>query len=49
VRGFECAPEFGDLLTVAASELGELAGERGDDVAGLIRIGVLARAGRVCG
>ena len=42
VRGFKGAPQCGDLLTVAALELGELAGERGDDIAGLIRINVPA-------
>src|ERR1019366_4484041 len=42
VRGFKGAPQCVDLLTVAALELGELAGERGDDIAGLIRINVPA-------
>src|SRR5258708_5868332 len=45
VRGFEGAPQLGELLTMAALELGELAGERGDDIAGLIRVGIPALGG----
>jgi hypothetical protein len=39
VGGLEGAVQLGDLLAVAALELGKLAGERGDDVAGLVRPG----------
>ena len=45
VRGLEGVVQFGDLLAVTAFELGELAGERGDDIAGLVRSGVAAVSG----
>jgi len=41
VGGFEGALQFGDLLAVAAFEVGELAGERGDHVTGLAGAGVV--------
>ncbi len=50
VCGLEGALQFGDLLALAALELGELAGERGDDAAGLIRAdgGFPGGPGRSC-
>src|SRR5258706_5399318 len=36
VRGLEGGLEFGDFFALTSLELGELAGERGDDVAGVV-------------
>jgi hypothetical protein len=48
VRGLQGALQIGELLAVAALELGELPGERGDDAAGLVRVRAGA-AGRGAG